>query len=180
VNVMHGKKKKSSYAWSTLNSDSEGAYFCCYGDTISGPSSVLGAAYGIAEQFTLSKAASVSEIAAGVGWISSQDNSVVLTLYADNGSNEPGTVLATGTGTTSTEFGFCCGVTTAKISKTSLKAGTPYWVAITTTGKNFEAAGMQVYDEVDNTVYVAGTSNGGSTWGTSYQETEYNPAIGVK
>lgn len=187
VSVMPGKASASTsqfakgggYAWTTIAKNKEGAYFCCYGSTLSGPSSFFGAAYGVAEQFVPKKSGSISTLTAGVGYVSG-DDSVTLTLYSDNGSNEPGTVLASGTGTTSTQFGFCCGLTSASISKTNLSGGTPYWVAITTTGSNFEAANFQVYDEVDNNVYLASTSNGGTTWGTSYQETEYNPAIGVK
>lgn len=173
------KYAPGKYVYATLSKNKNGAYFCCYGSTISGPSSFFGAAYGVAEQFTLTAAASVTKLVAGVGYVSG-DKSVTLTLYADTGSNEPGAVLATGTGTSPTEFGFCCGVTKAKISSTSLKANTPYWVAITTTGANFEAAGFQVNNEVNDDVYVASTSNGGTTWGSSVSETEYNPAIGVE
>ncbi|HEX3429417.1 MAG TPA: hypothetical protein VHT03_00910 [Rhizomicrobium sp.] len=189
VSVMPGGKDhrvpnfapKISYVYSTIAKNKEGAYFCCYGSTISGPSSTFGHAYGIAEQFTLSAGATVSHLAAGVGYFSGNtgDHKVVLTLYADNGNNQPGTKLAQGTGTTKTVFGFCCGVTQASISSTTLKANTPYWVAITSTGINEEAAGFQVSDEVDNPVYTSSTSDGGNTWGTGYQNTEYNPAIGV-
>jgi hypothetical protein len=171
--------KKGGYKYSTISHNAEGAYFCCYGSTISGPSSFFGAAYGVAEQFMATSSGSISTLAAGVGYVSG-DDSVILTLYADNGSNEPGTMLAQGTGTTSTQFGLCCGITTASISKTNLTASTPYWIAITTGGANFEAAGFQVNDEVDDNVYIASTSNGGTTWGTSVSETEYDPAIGVK
>jgi hypothetical protein len=176
--AFEAKKKKSKYLWSTFASNPNGVYFCCYGSTLSGPSSFFGAAYGAAEQFSLKKSASVTGLAAAVGYVSG-DDSVTLTLYADNGSNAPGTVLAQGTGTTDTEFGACCGVTTAKISSTSLKAGTPYWVAITTTGSNFEAAPFQVYNEVDNPLYVAYTTNGGSTWSAGGQATVEDIAIGV-
>ncbi|HEX4077640.1 MAG TPA: hypothetical protein VHX61_02045 [Rhizomicrobium sp.] len=70
-------------------------------------------------------------------------------------------------------------MTTAKISSTKLSANTPYWVAITTTGANYEAAPFQVSNEVNHDTYVSSTTNGGSTWGAGYSETEYNPAIGV-
>jgi len=168
----------AAFVYKTIAKNKEGAYFCCYGSTISGPSSFFGAAYGVAEQFTLSAAATVSNLYAGVGYVSG-DDSVTLTLYADNGSNQPGAKLAQGTGTTSTQFGFCCGVTKAGIKSTSLSANTPYWVAITTTGANFEAAGFQVNDEVDDFVNLSFTTNGGSTWSSGVSETEYNPAIGL-
>src|SRR5438105_12735903 len=40
-----------SYAFSTIDKSKVGTYFCCYGSTISGPSSFFGHAYGVAEQF---------------------------------------------------------------------------------------------------------------------------------
>ena len=61
----------------------------------------------------------------------------------------------------------------------SLTANTPYLVAITTTGSNFEASGFQVKNEVDGYNYNAYTSNGGSSWSSGFSLTEYNPAIGV-
>jgi hypothetical protein len=172
-------KKKSKYTYDTFNSDSKGAYFCCFGSTVSGPSSFLGAAYGIAEQFTLKKAASISTLAAAVGYVSG-DHNATLTLYADNGSNSPGTAIASGTGSIPTEFGACCGITTASISKTNLSANTPYWVAITAGGSDYNAAPFQVQNEVNSELYEAGTSNGGTTWGQGFQENVEQPAIGVK
>jgi len=171
--------KKGGYLWTTLAHNAEGAYFCCYGSTISGPSSFLGKAYGAAEQFIPKSSGSIKTLAAAVGYVSG-DKTVTLTLYSDNGSNSPGTALASGTGTSSTEFGFCCGVVSVSISSTNLSSGTPYWVAITTGGANYNAAPFQVYDEVDDEVYLAYTSDGGTTWGSGVQETEYDPAIGVK
>jgi hypothetical protein len=187
VSVTPGKSQSAAkfapgttYVYTTLAKNKEGAYFCCYGSTVSGPSSPLGAAYGVAEQFTLSAAATVTSLYAGVGYFSgsSGDHTVTLTLYADNG-NHPGSMLAQGTGAAKAVFGFCCGVTHAKISSTNLKANTPYWLAITTTGVNEEAAGFQVSDEVDNYTNLVYTSDGGSTWGTTFSETEYNPSIGL-
>jgi hypothetical protein len=188
VSVMPGKTQSVpkfapsvTYIYTTLAKNKEGAYFCCYGSTVSGPSSTFGHAYGVAEQFTLSAAATVSNLAAGVGYFSGNagDHHVVLTLYADNGSNQPGKMLAQGTGTTKTIFGFCCGVTHAKISATKLSASTPYWVAITSTGINEEAAGYQVSDGVDNPIYTSSTSDGGTTWGTGFSNTNYDPGIGL-
>jgi len=168
-----------SYVVSTLDKSKVGTYFCCYGSTISGPSSFFGVAYGVAEQFIPSTTATVSRLVAAVGYVSG-DDSVALTLYADSGNNTPGAKLAHGTATSSTAFGFCCGLVKAKIKSTKLTAGTPYWVAITTTGANFEAAPFQVNNEVNDYHYLSYTSNGGSTWGTGYYETEYNPAIGIE
>jgi len=177
--VVPPGKHKVRYLSTTLASNPEGTYFCCYGSTISGPSSFLGHAYGAAEQFVPAKSKSITTLSAAVGY-SSGTKAVTLTLYADNGSNSPGAALASATGTAAVQFGLCCGVTSVTIPSTSLTAGTPYWIGITTTGTNFNAAPFQVSDEVDNETYISSTSNGGTTWGAGVQETEYNPAIGVK
>lgn len=187
VSVMPNAKSKvapyidpgSKWVYSTFAKGKEGSYFCCFGNTVSGPSSFLGAAYGVAEQFTLPASASITTLAAAVGWASG-DHSVTLTLYADNGSNSPGTQLAQGTGTSNTQFGACCGVTKVSISSTKLSANTPYWIGITTTGANYNAAPFEVKDEVDDSIYIAGTSNGGTTWGAGVATVVESPAIGVK
>lgn len=171
----------AKYLFTNLETkDKEGVYLgCCYALTISGPSSFLGVAYGVAEQFTLKKSASVTTLAAGVGYVSG-DKSVTMTLYADNGSNSPGAVLASGTGTVTTQSGLCCEVTSVTIPSTSLNAGTPYWIGITTTGSNFETAAYEIADQVDEYAYVAYTTNGGSTWGAgSRLFGSEMPAIGI-
>lgn len=169
----------TNFKYGTIAKNAKSPYFCCYGSTISGPSSFFGAAYGVAEQFIPNASGMISELAAGVGYVSG-DQTVTLTLYADNSNNMPGTMIAQGTGTTDTAFGSCCGIVTVKIGKTKLTRNTPYWVAITTTGSNFEAAGFQVQNQLDGYTYLSYTSNGGSTWSSGVSETEYNPAIGVK
>lgn len=151
---------------------------CCEGDTISGPSSLFGVAYGVAEQFKLKKAEAVTKLLAGVAYVSG-DHSVTLSLYADNGSNEPGTLLAQGMGTVKVEFGLGCAFTKVRIEKTRLSAHTPYWIAITTTGSNFESTPFKVSHK-EPAVYVSYSSNGGNTWNSGTLEKEFYPAIGVK
>src|ERR1700733_6335631 len=57
----------------------KGAYLSApFGFTISGPSSTFGEAYGLAEQFTLKKSASVTTLAVAVGCVSG-DHSFTLT-----------------------------------------------------------------------------------------------------
>ena len=139
-----------------------GLYFCCYGDTLSGPSSFFGAAYATATQWTQAANATVTKLSAGVGYVSG-DNTVTLTLYADSGSNTPGAVLASKKTTTSQFFGGCCGVTTAKIKAVNLTAGSKYWIGISTGGANFQAAPESTVDQV-NPHNKAFSSNGGTTW----------------
>src|ERR1041385_4956466 len=63
-----------------------GLYFCCYGYTISGPSSFLGAAYAAATQWTQDTDADVTKLSAAVGYVSG-DHTATLHLYADSGSD---------------------------------------------------------------------------------------------
>jgi hypothetical protein len=140
-----------------------GLYFCCYGYTVSGPSSFLGAAYGAATQWTQAADADVTKLSSSVGYVSG-DHTSTLTLYADSGSNSPGAKLGSGKGTSPEFFGGCCGVLTVKLKKSvHLSAGQSYWIGVTTGGANFNAAGFSTIDQV-NLHNIAGTSDGGTTW----------------
>ncbi len=140
-----------------------GLYFCCYGGTVSGPSSFFGAAYAQATGWVQGADADVTKLSSSVGYVSG-DHSVTLTLYADSGSNSPGSALGSGTTTTSQFFGGCCGVTTVKLKKSvHLSAGKTYWVGVSTSGANFEAAPESTIDQV-NPHLIAFSSDGGSTW----------------
>jgi hypothetical protein len=139
-----------------------GLYFCCYGGTLSGPSSFFGVAYAQASGWTQATNAAVTKLSAAVGYVSG-DHTATLTLYADSGSGSPGKALASKKGTTTQFFGGCCGVLTVKIKSTNLTAGNTYWIGITTGGANFEAAPESTIDQV-NAHPVAFSSNGGTTW----------------
>jgi len=146
-----------------------GLYFCCYGYTVSGPSSFLGAAYGTATQWTQAADADVTKLSSSVGYVSG-DHTSTLTLYSDSGSDTPGTALGSRTGASPEFFGGCCGVLTVKLKKpVHLSAGKKYWIAVTTSGANFNAAGFSTIDQV-NPHNAAGTSNGGQTW-SGFQST---------
>ncbi len=139
----------------------KGLYFCCYGDTISGPSSVIGTPYAAALQFTPAANAKVTEIDAGIG-LADGTNAVVLSLYDDNGG-VPGNLIATGTATGLGAFGDCCTMATVKIKKASVTAGTPYWVVASATGDSWDAWAFNSTDETD-VLTAAYSSDGGSTW----------------
>ena len=145
-----------------------GLYFCCYGYTLSGPSSFFGAAYATATQWTQAADADVTKLSAAVGYVSG-DHTATLHLYADSGSDTPGAELASKKGTTPEFFGGCCGVLTVKIPSTHLSAGQKYWIGITTGGANFNAAPFSTIDQV-NPHTAAGSSNGVTTW-SGFQST---------
>src|SRR5437868_2821417 len=106
----------------------KGLYFCCYGDTISGADSVVGAAYSVALQFTPASDIDAKEIDAGVAWVTGT-NAVDLAIYDDAGGI-PGNQLDSGKATGLGVFGQCCTMAVAKV-RASLKGGTPYWVVVT-------------------------------------------------
>ena len=146
-----------------------GLYFCCYGYTLSGPSSFFGAAYATATQWTQGADADVTKLLAAVGYVSG-DNQVTLTLYSDSGNNTPGSKLGSGTSTVPEYFGGCCLVTKVKLKNpVHLSAGQNYWIGITTGGANFQAAPFSTVDQV-NPHNAAGSSNGGATW-SGFQST---------
>ena len=159
--------------------EKKGLYLASVGFTISGPSSIFEHAYGIAEQFKLKVDASVTTLTAGVAYVSG-DQTVTMTLYADNGSNSPGAVLASGTGEVNTELGFCCSITSVSFNQVKLRAHKPYWIAITTTGSNFEAVAAEIANQVDDYAYRATTSDGGNTWSAGILGFATDlPAIGI-
>ena len=171
------KKGKVKYVWSNLATKyKNGLYFCCYGSTISGPSSSLGAAYGTAVQFTSPSSTSVTQLVSDVGYFGPSVNSFELVLYADS-NNSPGAVLASGDTTANGAFGDCCALTVATISSTKLNQGTNYWIGVLGTGTGEGAAGFETIDQVDS-FYRAYTSNGGSSWSV-YNEVNFLPAVGV-
>jgi len=139
----------------------KGLYFCCYGDTISGPSSPVGGNYAAALQFTPAKDAKVTEIDAGIG-LAAGTNGVTLALYDDN-DGVPGNMIASGNATGLGAFGDCCTLAVAKIKKASVTGGTPYWVVAIATGDTWDAWAFNSTDETD-VLTAAYSSDGGGSW----------------
>lgn len=136
----------------------KGLYFCCYGSTVSGPTSAVGAAYSVALQITPASDIDAKEIDAGIGWAGGT-NSVDLAIYDDAGG-VPGNMISSGKATGLGTFGDCCTMAVAKV-KASLKGGTPYWVVASAEGNTWDAWAFNSTDETDvlNAAY-----NGGSGW----------------
>jgi hypothetical protein len=149
-----------------------GVYFCCYGDTISGPNSELGHTYWAAMGFTPTADATVTRLKASVGFVAGV-NQVVLGLYADS-NGIPGTPLfkaATTVGSLG-NFGNCCVLAVVNSKGVSIKAGTPYWVVASTNAKSattFDAWAFNSTDMRQNVNAVAGYVDGKWTSGTGLQ-----------
>jgi hypothetical protein len=136
----------------------KGLYFCCYGNTVSGPNSVAGGPYSVALQFTPGSDMDAKEIDAGVGWAAGT-NAVNLAIYDDAGG-VPGKQLDAGQATGLGTFGDCCTMAVAKV-KASLKGGTPYWVVVSADGDTWDAWAFNSTDEIDQ---VTAAYNDGTGW----------------
>jgi hypothetical protein len=139
-----------------------GEYFCCYGSTISGPTSALGITQYVAVAFTPTTSTSVTEVDAGVGYIEGT-NEIDLVLYADD-NGVPGTVLKSWKATGLPTFGGCCAVATGTDKKgVPVTAGTQYWVGVVADKDAtdvFAAWNFNSTDMIDavTTAYYNGTS----------------------
>jgi hypothetical protein len=141
----------------------KGYYFCCYGDTISGPNSQIGSTIWVATQFTPAADASVKEIDLGVGWVSGT-NKVIINIAEDDGG-VPGNVLgswpATGLGT----FGDCCQLATATgIKHVKLTAGTPYWIYVSTDDSDSDTWAAWPFNSTDETDPMPVAGYDGTSW----------------
>ncbi len=148
----------------------KGLYFCCYGDTISGPNSIVGAAYSVALQFTPASDMTAKEIDAGVGWAAGT-NAVNLAIYDDAGG-VPGKMLDGGQATGLGIFGDCCTMAVAHV-RAKLTGGTPYWVVVSADGDSWDAWAFNSTDEIDivNAAYSSGSgwTAGGAVPAPSFQ-----------
>lgn len=138
----------------------KGLYFCCYGNTISGPNAGVGGAFAVALQFTPAADMKVKEIDAGVG-LAAGANAVTIALAEDNGG-VPGNVIKSGQATGLGTFGDCCTLATVDF-KASVTGGTPYWVIVSATGNTWAAWAYNSTDEVD-VMTAAYSGDGGQTW----------------
>jgi hypothetical protein len=138
-----------------------GLYFCCYGNTISGSGSVVGATFWLAASFTPAADATVKEIDAGVGWVTGT-NKVIVTLYDDNGG-VPGKTLASGAATGLNTFGTCCGLAILD-NHVKVMGGSTYWVSVTTDGAGSDTWAAWNFNSTDQINPVSVATSDGTTW----------------
>ncbi len=138
-------------------------YDCCTGWAISGTGSI-GASFTTANEFQVTTSGSVGEIDFAVGYVPGFGNSFYLNIDADNGG-QPGSVLATFTGLSSTtQFGTCCGlISITGISGLNLTTGTNYWLVLGPTSSS-----SNTYDAFNWSNSATGnedySTDGGKTW----------------
>ena len=96
------------------------------------------------------------------GITSAGANQVNLSLYADNGSGLPGTLLA-GPVTVKNlpTFGTCCTIAKASIPSTALTAGTQYWIVADTPASGTGSNSVDVWNSIPQ---LLGGVNVGGSW----------------
>jgi len=120
---------------SNLSDYPYGTYFCCYGLTISGISGQGDIEFWAAIPFTPSADVSVTKLEAAVGYIDTTNTNFDLGVYND-ASGIPGTVIKNFLMADPSKFGNCCTLITAKDSAgIPVKAGTQYWLVVSTNDK---------------------------------------------
>jgi len=112
-----------------------GTFFCCYGNTIAGPSSALGFEVWLAMPFTPSASGTVNKVKVSVGNIINTDVNFNLSVNNDS-SGLPGTAIKTFAATAPNSFGSCCALVTGSSSAgIPVTGGTQYWVVVSTNDK---------------------------------------------
>ncbi len=127
-----------------------------------GPYQPFSSSVMLAVQFVPAKKAKATEIDAGISYTQGTTNAVTLTLYSDFQGN-PDHPLASGVATHLGKLRTCCTLAVAKINKTKLLAGTPYWVVATVSGDTVDAWNFETADQVDPQIF-SGSVDGGKTW----------------
>jgi len=121
----------------TLSDYPYGVFFCCYGFYITGLTNLLNVVpeYWQAVPFTPSADMTVKEVEASVLW-DEGTNQVVLSLNEDS-SGLPGKAIHSWTAKNLATIGSCCQLATGK-SQTGIavKAGTQYWLVVSTNSKD--------------------------------------------
>lgn len=138
----------------------KGEYFCCFGDTISGPDSIIGAQNWIAAQFGSLDNATVTEIDVAAEWAAGT-NEIAIGLYTDN-NGIPGTLLRKFKVTGLQGVSSCCAFAVAKDKKgMPIKGGRPYWIAVTTPASDTFAIWVDnSTDQIDGLPLVVNTGAG--------------------
>jgi hypothetical protein len=139
----------------------KGYYFCCFGDTISGPDSQVGSTVWPAAEFTPAKDSTVKLINVAIGYVSGS-NRVVINIAEDNGG-VPGNVLGSFPVTGLGDFGDCCALAEAQ-ANVHLTGGTPYWIFLSTDESSADTWAAWPFNSTDqtDTINVAGWD--GSAW----------------
>ena len=140
-------------------------YFCCYGWTLSGPSSGLGEQIWLAAPFTPTTNITATKVEVAAGWFGGT-NELVISIAADS-NGLPGNTLASKDVSNLFDFGTCCTLDVAHFSSgVALTANTQYWVVMSTDSSDADFEGAWAINTTDDRSYTFAV-NEGSGWGTS-------------
>jgi hypothetical protein len=141
----------------------DGLYFCCFGLTISGPTSDVGFQSWIATRFMPQADALVTEIDVAVEHASGV-NEADIVLYADQGG-VPGKALKTFKVTDLQGISGCCGLAVGRDRNgIAVKGGTAYWIGVITDKDGPDMFGAWVDNTTDEISAGAFAVNSGSGW----------------
>lgn len=113
-----------------------GIYFCCFGNTIAQGPPAFPFTTWVAVAFTPSADATVTKVEVPIGTYSTSDIDFVLSLDEDD-NGVPGKSLKTWNAKAPNPYGDCCTLDVGSDSAgIPVKAGTLYWVAVTTNSKH--------------------------------------------
>jgi hypothetical protein len=141
-----------------------GIYFCCFGNTIAqGPPSFLFTSW-VAVPFTPTADALVKRVEVPIGTYSTTEINFLVSINEDAGGI-PGAALKTFHAQAPNQYGSCCSLDVANdAAGIPVKAGTQYWVAVTT-GSKHDFFGGWPFNSTDMRAHpIAGYCKGPATY----------------
>lgn len=141
-----------------------GIYFCCFGNTIAqGPPSFLFTTW-VAVAFTPTADATVTRVEVPIGTYSLSDTDFLVNLDEDS-NGVPGKTLKKWNASTTFSYGACCVLQVVNdATGIPVKAGTQYWIAVTTNSKH-DFFGGWPFNSTDMRLHpIAGYCKGSSTY----------------
>ena len=146
-----------------LSHDQFGTYFCCFGQTVSGPNSNFGQIW-VGVPFTPATNVTVIEIQAALAWDGLTTPNHATLSIAEDASGLPGAMIKTLHVSGMPLFGQCCHLAVAKDNAgISLTAGTQYWLVAGTGSKDLHFEGGWNFNTTDMRSFGY-AQNFGGTW----------------
>jgi hypothetical protein len=155
----------------------DGTYFCCYGFTISGASSIIGEQIWLAVSFTPSTDITADRVELGLGYVTGAVNGAKVSINDDAGGL-PGSELAAFKVSNMPPFGSCCATASdgnGAHHGAALTAGQQYWLVVSTKkteGDLWAAWNMNDTEQVN-------LQNGAANTGGGWQSTAFLPGVAV-
>ncbi|MGH6889961.1 MAG: choice-of-anchor R domain-containing protein [Rhizomicrobium sp.] len=161
----------------------QGTYWCCDGNTITGPGAMPGnSEWWMAGAFTPSANHTVTRIEVAAGHILGP-NSITLSIAQDAGG-VPGTVLKSWVVRRLPTFGGCCTlIVQADRTGVSVAAGRQYWIMLTTDAREADTWDTWEYNDTDQVhagataIYCSDDQGGDCLNNDQWTAESYTPAL---